>query len=90
MIGTHADVLLAEAYLKGFGDKFNATLAYEAALKDATVPPIGDCCIEYDFPAAFFFDDINDDFRYADRQEVGVNVNFLKEMILTHWLERWL
>ena len=46
MIGTHADVLVAEAYLKGFGDNFNATLAYEAVLKDATVPPVGDCCTE--------------------------------------------
>lgn len=44
MIGTHADVLVAEAYLKGFGDKFNTTLAYEAVYKDATVPPVDDCC----------------------------------------------
>ena len=46
MIGTHADVLIAEAYLKGFGNKFNVTLAYEAVYKDAMVPPVGDCCIE--------------------------------------------
>ena len=45
MVGTHADVLVSEAYLKGFGDKFNSTLAYEAVYKDATVPPVDDCCI---------------------------------------------
>ena len=42
MVGTHADSLVAEAVLKGFGDKFDAELAYEAVYKDATVPPEGD------------------------------------------------
>ena len=46
MVATHADVLVAEAVLKGFGDKFDTDLAYEAVHKDATVPPVGDCCIE--------------------------------------------
>ncbi|THH04809.1 hypothetical protein EW145_g5249 [Phellinidium pouzarii] len=47
MIATHADVLIAEAIVKGFGDRFNTTLAYEAVYKDATVPPVGDAYIEY-------------------------------------------
>ena len=42
MIGTHADSLVAEAVIKGFGDKFDTTLAYEAVHKDATVPPEND------------------------------------------------
>ena len=42
MVGTHADSLVAEAVLKGFGDKFDSELAYEAVHKDATVPPEGD------------------------------------------------
>jgi len=41
MIGTHADSLVAEAIVKGFKD-FDRKLAYEAVLKDATVPPEGD------------------------------------------------
>ncbi|OCB85571.1 glycoside hydrolase family 92 protein [Sanghuangporus baumii] len=32
MVGTHADSLVAEAVLKGFGDKFDAELAYEAGV----------------------------------------------------------
>ncbi|KAH8107405.1 glycoside hydrolase family 92 protein [Phellopilus nigrolimitatus] len=47
MIGTHADVLVAEAVAKGFGDRFDTALAYEAVHKDATVPPVGDSYIEY-------------------------------------------
>ena len=46
MVATHADVLVSEAVLKGFGDKFDTDLAYEAVYKDATVPPVGDCCIQ--------------------------------------------
>lgn len=46
MIGTHADVLIAEAVLKGFGDEFNTTLAYIAVHKDATVPPVNDWSIQ--------------------------------------------
>lgn len=45
MVGTHADVLVAEAVVKGFGNSFNTTLAYEAVRKDATVPPEGDSYI---------------------------------------------
>jgi predicted alpha-1,2-mannosidase len=41
MIGTHADSLVAEAMAKGFTG-FDRKLAYEAVLKDATVPPEGD------------------------------------------------
>jgi len=41
MIGTHADSLVAEAVTKGFKG-FDLKLAYEAVLKDATVPPEGD------------------------------------------------
>ena len=47
MVGTHADVLVAEAVLKGFGDQFDTNLAYEAVRKDATVPPDGDSYIVY-------------------------------------------
>lgn len=41
MIGTHADSLVAEAMAKGFKG-FDPKLAYQAVLKDATVPPDGD------------------------------------------------
>lgn len=46
MIGTHADSVIAEAVVKGFGDKFDSTLAYEAVHKDATVPPQNDWTIQ--------------------------------------------
>ena len=46
MIGTHADSLIAEAVVKGFGDQFDTALAYEAVKKDATVPPEGDGTIQ--------------------------------------------
>ena len=46
MVGTHADVLVAEAVLKGFGNQFDTELAYRAVYKDATVPPVGDSYIE--------------------------------------------
>ena len=42
MVSTHADSLVAEAVVKGFGEGFNMTLAYEAVHKDATVPPLND------------------------------------------------
>ena len=47
MVGTHADSLIAEAVVKGFGleptgPSFNTTLASEAVYKDATVPPTHD------------------------------------------------
>jgi len=38
MVGTHADSIVAEAMVKGFTG-FSASTAYEAVLKDATVPP---------------------------------------------------
>lgn len=46
MIGTHTDSLIAEAVVKGFGDKIDTALAWEAVKKDATVPPDGDGWIE--------------------------------------------
>ncbi len=46
MIATHADPLVAEAVLKGFGDQFDTALAYEAVRKDATVPPVDDWTIQ--------------------------------------------
>lgn len=41
MIGTHADAVIADAYVNGFRN-YDINLAYEALLKDATVPPMGD------------------------------------------------
>jgi len=38
MVGTHADSIVAEAMVKGFTG-FSTSLAYEAVLKDAMVPP---------------------------------------------------
>jgi predicted alpha-1,2-mannosidase len=40
MIGTHADAMIADAYVKGFRG-FDTTKAYEAMRKDAMMPP--DC-----------------------------------------------
>ncbi|KAJ3774306.1 glycosyl hydrolase family 92-domain-containing protein [Lentinula raphanica] len=58
MVGTHADSLLAEAVLKGFGagstDGFEETFTTEelttiwkAAWKDASVPPVDDSSVVY-------------------------------------------
>ncbi|HAZ02863.1 MAG: hypothetical protein A2W90_17120 [Bacteroidetes bacterium GWF2_42_66] len=41
MIGTHADVVIADAYINGFRD-YDINLAYEAIRKDGKVPPDGD------------------------------------------------
>lgn len=41
MIGTHADSVIADAYVKGERG-FDAGLAYRAMLKDATTPPDGE------------------------------------------------
>jgi len=41
MIGTHADAIIADAFVNGFRG-YNTDLAYEAIHKDATVPPKGD------------------------------------------------
>ncbi|MDX9880828.1 MAG: GH92 family glycosyl hydrolase [Prolixibacteraceae bacterium] len=41
MIGTHADAVIADAYINGFRD-YDINLAYEAVRKNAMVPPDGD------------------------------------------------
>ncbi|KAG5219976.1 glycoside hydrolase family protein [Salix suchowensis] len=41
LVGTHADSLIAEAVVKGITG-FNLDLAWEAVLKDATIPPLFD------------------------------------------------
>ena len=41
MIGTHADAVIADAYVKGFRD-FDLSKAYEAMYKNAMTPPDGD------------------------------------------------
>lgn len=41
MIGTHADAIISDAYMKGIRN-YDVGLAYEAMLKDATVPPDDD------------------------------------------------
>ena len=40
-IATHADSMIAEAVAKGVKD-FDLDLAWEAVLKDGTVPPVND------------------------------------------------
>ncbi|KAI0773496.1 glycoside hydrolase family 92 protein [Fomes fomentarius] len=46
MVGTHADSLVAEAVVKGIRD-FDLETAFEAVLKDATVPPENDWNTSY-------------------------------------------
>lgn len=46
MIGTHADAVIADAYVKGFRG-YDVNLAYEALLKDALVPPENDTVLRY-------------------------------------------
>jgi predicted alpha-1,2-mannosidase len=46
MIGTHADPVIADAYVKGFRG-YDVNLAYEALLKDALVPPDNDTILPY-------------------------------------------
>jgi predicted alpha-1,2-mannosidase len=46
MIGTHADAVIADAYVKGFRG-YNVDLAYKALLKDAMVPPPLDTVRKY-------------------------------------------
>ena len=46
MIGTHADPVIADAYVKGFRS-YDVNLAYEALLKDAMVPPANDTVLRY-------------------------------------------
>jgi putative alpha-1,2-mannosidase len=47
MVGTHADSLIAEAVKKGVTG-FDRELAWEAVLKDATIPPKDDATTQYD------------------------------------------
>ena len=46
MIGTHADAVIADAYVKGVRN-YDVDLAYEAMRKDAMVPPEGDTSRRY-------------------------------------------
>jgi len=46
MIGTHADEVIADAYVKGFRG-FDAKLAYKAMLHDAMDPPLMDTSLRY-------------------------------------------
>ena len=46
MISTHADAVIADAYVKGVRG-YDTKLAYEALLKDATVPPVDDTILPY-------------------------------------------
>ncbi|KAJ8518529.1 hypothetical protein ONZ45_g4439 [Pleurotus djamor] len=46
MVGTHADSQIAEAVVKGIRG-FDLDLAWEAVIKDATVPPIHDDTVSY-------------------------------------------
>ncbi|MDB5231797.1 MAG: glycosyl hydrolase family 92 [Chitinophagaceae bacterium] len=46
MIGTHADVVIADAYAKGFRG-FDTKIAYEALTKDALFPPDNDTFLHY-------------------------------------------
>jgi len=46
MISTHADAVIADAYIKGFRG-YDVSLAYEALLKDAMVPPDNDTSLAY-------------------------------------------
>ncbi|MBR1804479.1 MAG: GH92 family glycosyl hydrolase [Muribaculaceae bacterium] len=46
MIGTHADAVIADAYMKGLRN-YDTALAYEAMRKNAMVPPDGDTFRRY-------------------------------------------
>lgn len=46
MIGTHADEVIADAYVKGFRD-YDVQLAYKALLHDAMDPPLNDTGLKY-------------------------------------------
>ena len=46
MIGTHADDVIADAYVKGFHG-YDVGLAYKAVLKDVMVPPDNDTILKY-------------------------------------------
>ncbi|MDR3713175.1 MAG: GH92 family glycosyl hydrolase [Puia sp.] len=46
MISTHADAVVADAYIKGYRG-YDTNLAYEALMKDALVPPVDDTLLPY-------------------------------------------
>lgn len=46
MIGTHADEVIADAYIKGFRD-YDVDLAYKALMHDAMDPPLKDTILRY-------------------------------------------
>ncbi|MEP6748300.1 MAG: GH92 family glycosyl hydrolase [Bacteroidota bacterium] len=46
MIGTHADAVIADAYVKGFRG-YDTKLAYKALLHDAMDPPVNDTGLRY-------------------------------------------
>jgi predicted alpha-1,2-mannosidase len=46
MIGTHANPVIADAYIKGFRG-YDVKLAYEALMKDAMIPPDNDTVLRY-------------------------------------------
>ena len=46
MIGTHADAVIADAYIKGFRE-YDTKLAYQALLHDAMDPPVNDTGLRY-------------------------------------------
>jgi len=46
MIGTHADSVIADAYVKGIRN-FDLNLAYQAVYKDAMTPPLKDTVFRY-------------------------------------------
>lgn len=46
MISTHADAVIADAFVKGYRG-YDTRLAWEALLKDATVPPVNDTVLPY-------------------------------------------
>jgi predicted alpha-1,2-mannosidase len=46
MISTHADAVIADAYIKGYRG-YDVNLAYQALLKDAMVPPDNDTSLAY-------------------------------------------
>ena len=46
MIGTHADAVIADAYIKGFRG-YDSGLAYKAMLHDAMDPPLNDTGLRY-------------------------------------------
>jgi len=46
-VATHADSLIAEAYIKGIQKGYDLDLAWEALWKDSTVAPLDDLTVPY-------------------------------------------